>query len=204
MEQPHSPINLGHAYSELEFAGTAITHMKSAEDFREFEYHWKAFLTAIERVWIKAERACQPVLNSFARWQGSYTRLRRKDPLLRYLKHARDADTHTVAEIIQQHPGEISIHPDPTGRSASIRNLQVWPDGSWSAETFGGKPDVRVILPHIKLVRFKEGNDWYNPPTMHLDKQIVDQAAIEIAVLGYDFYRSFLNALADKYRNPAV
>jgi hypothetical protein len=81
--------------------------MRSASDFDSFEDAWRQYLMALRKVWIKTERGCQHVRKRFEPWQGKFKRQRKKDQLLRYLKHARNADEHTIQLILDDVPEQI-------------------------------------------------------------------------------------------------
>ena len=82
---------LREAKFELRSAEKAMERMRSAPDFDGFKDAWLQYLAALRKVWIKTERGCQHVRKSFEPWQGKFKRQRKKDQLLRYLEHARNA-----------------------------------------------------------------------------------------------------------------
>ena len=83
---------LYHAKRELASAEKAIRRMSGAQSIEDLEDEWKNFLNSIEKVWVKAERSCQHIRNEFQPWQGKFARERKKDALLKYIKHARNSD----------------------------------------------------------------------------------------------------------------
>lgn len=107
------------AKAELIAAEKALAAMEAAKDFSSFEEEWRSLLNNLEKVWIKTERACQHIQNKFQPWQGKYSQLRKKDMLLRYLKQARDADNHSVQEVMEKKPGHYSFTV-PGGPGESI------------------------------------------------------------------------------------
>jgi hypothetical protein len=95
---------LREAKFELRSAERALGRMRSASDFDSFEDTWRQYLMALRKVWIKTERGCQHVRKRFEPWQGKFKRQRKKAQLLRYLKHARNADEHTIQLILDDVP----------------------------------------------------------------------------------------------------
>jgi hypothetical protein len=67
---------LYYAKRELIVAQRAIERMREAKSVEDLEDEWKTYLSAIEKYWIKVERACQHVRNRFQPWQGKYVRLK--------------------------------------------------------------------------------------------------------------------------------
>jgi hypothetical protein len=59
---------LYHAKRELTAAEKAIERMPHAKSLRDLEDEWKNYLNAIEKCWVKAERACQHIRNKFQPW----------------------------------------------------------------------------------------------------------------------------------------
>jgi len=95
---------------ELQTAKRAIENMKNAHDFETLEDEWRIYLNAIEKFWVKSERVCSPEHAKFQPWQGFYTKQRKKDPLLKYLKHARNSDQHSIQESMNTKPASRSMY----------------------------------------------------------------------------------------------
>src|SRR4051794_31615272 len=95
----HAPaqVRLRSTKAELAAAELAVERMQQASTFIQFKQGWEDLFNILVKIWIKAERECEPVRNKFQPWQGPYKRRRRKDPLLAYVTHARNADHHTTA-----------------------------------------------------------------------------------------------------------
>src|SRR5215218_1745734 len=115
---------LHQAKAALRAANRALERMKAARDIEEFEDAWQDYLGSLEKSWVKVERSCQAYRNQFQPWQGKFARRRKKDPLLRYLKHARHADEHTIEEIIERVPGYRTLNP-AYGKSWHIEHLEI-------------------------------------------------------------------------------
>jgi hypothetical protein len=189
---------LKHAKAELNAAERSLQSMMTARDFEHFEEEWRSFLNHIEKVWIKSERACQHIMEKFQPWQGKFSRLRKKDMLLRYLKQARDADNHSIQEVMKVVPGEYSftipggpgvVHID----SLKIKNGRV-------VEYKGSHPATeKITLPQIKAVSVKNSGKWYNPPTSHLSVAIQTNNPIQIAKQGIEFYKNYIIKIEDKF-----
>ena len=183
------------ARKELQTAERAISSMKKATNFDEFEESWKVFLACIEKCWIKAERCCQSEKNKFQPWQGLYVKLRKKDRLLHYLKQARDADHHSIQEIVEHKKGGYGI------RSLFSRHkIEKMIIQNHVITEYKGDPILVESFPEkIELLRFKNRGKWFNPPTQHLNKKLTHNDPISIAEKGLEFYRKFLSDAEEKF-----
>ena len=180
---------------ELKTAKHAIENMKNAQDFETLEDEWRIYLNAIEKSWVKAERVCS-IYTKFQPWQGFYTKQRKKDPLLKYLKHARNSDQHSIQESMNIKPASRSIYIEG-GNSVHIDKLTI-KNGN-VAEYKGNKPLIIEDFPHrIELAPIVDSGKLYQPPKVHLTKKILWSAPIDVAELGLDYYLNFL-AKIEKY-----
>lgn len=168
---------LHHASKELIAAIDFYKKMLELQmgDFASFESAWREFLQKIERVWNKAQAA----LAGQARWgklESEIAHLRNTDPLLRYLRHARNADEH-------------SIQPVATEWQANLRATAV-ESGHVKLEW---KPWDRPLLP------VRNRGVTYEPPTTHLGRSLVEMRRdsrlaepVFVAELALRFYRELL------------
>jgi hypothetical protein len=152
--------------------------MRSASDFDSFEDAWRQYLVALQKVWIKTERSCQPVRESFEPWQGKFKRQRKKDQLLRYLEHVRNADQHSIQLILDDVPEQIVT---AGGDKVYVGN------------------DVVVIAPRIELLPVEDRGVWYNPPAEHLGKVLAERGPLKVAELGLIFYAGFVGQAERKF-----
>jgi hypothetical protein len=180
---------LHQAKATLRAANNALERMGGARGFAEFEDAWQDFLGSLEKCWVKVERTYQPFRNKFQPWQGQFARQRRKDPLLRYLKHARHADEHTIEEIIEHVPGHRTINP-ARGNFLYIEHMEIC---NGEIVSYSGDPIVVQDFPdRVELRRFKESGDWCNPPTQHLGNPLQQLDPIYVGELGLRFYTGFV------------
>lgn len=191
---------LKQANAELESAKSSIENMQNAKTFEEFERNWRIFLGCLEKVWTKTERACQDKRNEFQPWQGQFSRMRKKDMLLRYLKQARDADTHSIQEITEIYPGHTSFKSAQKG-SHYIKKMVI---SNGVISHYEGDPMIQeTVLPHPVAIKVQNNGEWFNPPTSHLGKVIENQHPVTLAQLGHSFYNNFLDQVEKKFfENP--
>lgn len=182
--------------AELESAQSNIDSMMNAKSFEEFERHWRNFLGCLEKVWVKTERACQDQRSQFQPWQGAFSRLRKKDMLLRYLKQARDADTHSIQEITEIYPGHTSFRSANKG-SHYIKKMVISNGG---ISHYEGDPMIQeTVMPHPIAIKVQNNGEWYNPPSTHLGKHIENHHPVTLALLGFNFYKDFLEQVEEKF-----
>ncbi len=157
---------LYHAKRELLASEKAIERMSQAKSFEDLEDEWKIYLNSIEKCWVKVERACQHVRNKFQPWQGTFARQRKKDPLLRYIKHARNSDQHTIQENMEEKNASSSMSVEGGPGVTHIERLEI--KGGKLVEYRGNKPLTIKNLPNrVELLRVKDGSKWYNPQKSH-------------------------------------
>ena len=188
--------HLKHPKANLKAAEQAISGMEQAASFEQYETEWREFLGHIEKAWIKTERACGQYRAKFQPWQGKFQSLRKKDMLLRYLKAARDADNHSIQELARIEEGHRSINfANPMGgyiENLTILNGEIV-EYSGSPLVVTDHPDRFIALP------VKNHGDWYNPPTSHLGKTIVNAHPIELARMGLAFYEKYVDEVEQTF-----
>ncbi|ACR11423.1 hypothetical protein TERTU_0535 [Teredinibacter turnerae T7901] len=183
-------MSIESAKKELESAKRAVEAMKNAESFDIFDEEWRDFLNCLEKVWVKTERGCQHIKNSFQPWQGRYSALRRKDMLLRYLKQARDADNHSIQPVAEYKAANRTLD-FINAKGGQIKNLVI--EGGQIVHYEGDPLVVRNNPASIQAIRVKNSGNWYNPPTSHLNKKVSSLHPVHLAELGVQFYEAFIN-----------
>jgi hypothetical protein len=185
------------AKRELSIAEKAIERMSKATSLDDLEDEWNIYLGAIEKCWVKAERSCQQFRSQFQPWQGVFSNERKKDALLRYLKHARNSDQHSIQETMQKRDASSSMYVEG-GDYVHIEKLEI--KNGQLVEYKGNKPLIIENLPNrIELVPVKDGANWYNPPKSHKQIKLVWPAPIDVAIIGLEYYRSYLQQIETKF-----
>ena len=96
--------NVYHAFDELKYASKHLTDVIKkvyTVGIGDSEC-WNNFLIHLNLCWIKAERGFQDVKNKFGPFQGKYKEIIKSDPLLIYLRQARNAVEHSGVRLIDQ------------------------------------------------------------------------------------------------------
>jgi hypothetical protein len=174
---------------ELARARDAIEAMRNAKTVDELAEHWSTFLGRLQRVWNKAASHFSQS-PKWIGWSGRFMHLRRTDPLLAYLVHARNAHEHTVQDIVTKVMGRIGIGP-AQGNLLSIERM-VAKDGNFFIKAL--QPiKVDFVPAKIMLAPVTDQGITYQPPNMHLNTPFDSVSAIAVAEAGARFYAQFLS-----------
>jgi hypothetical protein len=193
---------LPHARKALREAERAFVNMRDSKSFEELEDAWKAYLSAIEKVWTKLEQAGKNAGTKFQPWFGTQLAFRKTDALLRYLKHARNADQHTLAEVVAFTPGQMNFSLPGGPGTVHIKKLVI---GHGTIEYEGSHPPtITQMPPRLELLSVKDRGKRYNPPTEHLGIRLTRQDPLAVAEIGLRFHRDLLNEAVDKFFASAV
>lgn len=170
---------LRHAFEEIALADKAYRRMVeiSVGDFTEYERAWRDFLGHLEKFWTKTQAAVHD-LPGWKKIESEICHLRKTDPILSYLQHARNADEHSIQELASDWDAKLTAAQ--IGTEVHI---------SW-------QPWDRPLLP------VRNRGVTYNPPRSHLDKSIeplLGKGKAEprvIAELALAFYVNFFNRVS--------
>jgi hypothetical protein len=199
---------------ELNKARAAVDDMRRATDLNALNEYWQEFLHRLERSWNKSVSH----LKRCPKYQGWVERghtlgLRKKDPLLSYLRNARGAEEHTVEEIVAREPGIVTISSadgKPIDIEASIQidegmSVRKIVTGAASTSAYvlltktPGSLTVTADRPvrvdfkaaKLRLLPVVNRGQTYDPPTSHLGQPLNELGPNEAAELGLTFYESY-------------
>ncbi|TDO69766.1 hypothetical protein EV143_1143 [Flavobacterium chryseum] len=192
-------MKLNQSKIEIQKAENSLMLMKESKTMIDFENNWRDFLISIEKAWIKSERECVDFRNKFQPWQGKFVKTRKNDPLLKYLKNARDVDTHSIEEIINKISGSLKLDALDWKKNLLIDKIEIV-DGKITKYE-GSQPLVVVEKPPtIQAKAFTNQGIIYLPPTFHIGKNIKESKnPIELAELGLKFYSNYLQLIEDTF-----
>jgi hypothetical protein len=189
---------LHHAKRELLIAEKALSRMGSSENIDDLEDEWKVFLGAIEKCWVKTERACQSQRNKFQPWQVLFARDRKKDALLKYVKHARNSDNHSIREVMQKADASSSMYVEGGPGVTHIENLEIR-DGRLISYK-GNRPLTIENLPNrVELIKVMDSGKWYNPPKSHKNIKLLWAAPLDVSALALEYYKDFVSQVEEKF-----
>lgn len=177
--------------------------MVTAADSDEYAHEWREFLFHLERVWERALNAYES-RSSFQKLNQKYRKLRKGDPLLRYLKQARNAETHTLQGTLTS-PLNIMVR-DKSGRPFNLSRLDTTlVDGCLTIDIRTHDIlldlDADVSRGTPSLARFLCRGKWYNPPSSHLGNRLSTQNPVVVGKIGLDCCRHFVQEIAKTEEN---
>ena len=186
------------AQARLDRVREAYQRMDSSANFKDFEPAWVDFITALNTIHSVLEQGAKDSSQS-RKWYGDKKHERRRDPLLRYIHQARNADEHGVEPIIQHDPGGLSIG---RGHQTVHINSLVMEQGKivqYDVTAADGTPILpEVILPHVKLVTVRDDRfgDQFDPPTQHLGNSLDGGSPLEVATIALKYHEELVGEAA--------
>ncbi|SKC78198.1 hypothetical protein SAMN05445504_2353 [Burkholderia sp. CF099] len=179
-------------WKALKRAEEAFGELKADKSPEDNADSWQDFLIHIERTWNRAEAhfAKSPKWNG---WKSKYENLRKQDPLLSYVRHARNADEHSTQSITKAGPKGIGINP-AVGNRLHLKNMHIG-KGKISFET-DIPVSIKIIHGEARAVDVIDRSVQYPVPNSHLGKGI-DPKLATMAELVLDFYKDTLTAAED-------
>lgn len=174
-----------------------LDNMAAASDFDQYSHEWQEFLFHLERVWERALRAYES-RSWFQELNRTYAKLRKGDPLLRYLKQARNAETHTLQGTLTSSLN-VAVR-EKFGRPFSLSRVDTTLiDGCLTIDIkthellLDFDADVFRSMPTLARIRCR--GKWYNPPNSHLGNRLKTQNPVVVGKIGLDFCRSFVREI---------
>ncbi|MGH7019157.1 MAG: hypothetical protein ACREEY_04725 [Brevundimonas sp.] len=159
------------AADRLERAELAGTLLKNAKSYRAAEAAWTDVLASLTTFYNKLEQGAKGHGRSEA-WFGREKSLRRKDPLLKYARIARNCEEHGLERVTHQQPSGMDERaPIKIGYGEAISFDLVVPNPD-------GEPDIipaKILGPTLSLVRVRDSRspDFADPPREHLGQPLL-------------------------------
>ncbi len=184
------------AQLRIDRARQALQRIEASKQFDEFESAWGDFLSAIKSIHsiFEASSAKDPKAQG---WYGRKVHERRKDPLLRYVHHARNAHEYGLEPVTTHVPGGLGI--GTRGEAVHVEYMGPARDGSGRQEIVlrpvdGKLPTVRHVEPQAVLVQVKDERfgDTFDPPTEHLGKPLENRTPSEVAALALVYHEKLV------------
>jgi hypothetical protein len=146
------------AGERLQWAEEALAELNAATTFTQAEKAWAAFLVASSAFFSKLDQGSKGNGQSVW-WFGLKKRQRKDDPVLRYLKFARNSDQHGIQRVTErQNAGWADI---PFGKQFKTFIQMRDPE---TGEP--NRPEMRAFLysEHIAAVRVWDRGQFCDPP----------------------------------------
>jgi len=173
---------------ELTHAQDAVSAMTASQTIDELECYWKEFLHALERVWSKAQSSHKGNVH-WDGWKGAYVTERKQNQMLAYLRHARNAEEHTIADITEKTPGSVTIQAGPTG-SAVVRSFTVSRNGTVEFQGLGSI-ETTFSPGRVELLDVVDRNGATYPPP--------SGSILDVARAGLHYYADFVDAMERRF-----
>jgi len=162
-----NPNAIEQAKSRLDKAEKALSALKSAQCFDDAESAWSDFLLAASGVYSKLEQGAKGYPKSEP-WFGREKKLRKTDPLLRYIHFARNADEHGIELVTDRALDNLNL------KFNERRPLRAQRIDETTQKPIGDSFDCVLAGPTIKLKRVydRRYGDHADPPEIHLGQPV--------------------------------
>lgn len=183
-------MDLVPARKELNRAKRCLDRMRAAKSYDEYDEAWSDYLSRIENVFSRIKVASESH-KKYPSFSSRTNHLRATDSLLIYLKQARNAAHHGIADTSKYVSGGLGINSATPGGIVHIESLRN--DGNGNVNIVAGSPiKIDVIPASVEAIPCRNRGVTYNPPNSHLGEGVKNINPIDIAELGVKFYESYL------------
>ena len=192
----------GAAEEKLAEVSFGLHQMMEANDRISYENGWIRSVDTLEEFWTSFYDEGVEKYTAFQPWAGKIVKVKKSDQLLQYLYQARHQSQHGRVAMEWENP-HTQIAP---GYFGHIKNLQVNKDGSFQVEAnpLGNTHnEVKLVfntgnakLPIIENKKFKQ---VFNPPEIHLEKNIKNISPAAAVELGLSYYNAVLAIAKEKF-----
>lgn len=170
--------------------------LTSSAPLAEQESAWLDFLQYHGTIYSKLEQASKATQES-KNWFNTKKAERKKDGLLVYLHHARNAGEHTILRASTQAVFSVS----GTAQSGGSMGISFDNNGKPFA-TGSGLGGMKVHKNEIMLQAAKDRGVYYKPPRSHLGQPIEGDTAREVAILALKHAETMIED-AKSFSSPA-
>ena len=186
------------ARTALRRASEALELTQSASSFEKYDDYWESFLTNLTEVYNKMANA-KSHSSGIAEAVKEIFSVRESDPLLSYLKAARDARTHGLAKVVKEAPGGIFTN-FPTGIiSGRIDYIGYDAEGKYIVKTDIEGIDVKKRDFWASMISAEDTRGKsvkiYHPPSEHLGKMIYTIDPYDIGKMAVTWYNEKIDIL---------
>lgn len=185
------------AVSRVADAENSFSAFLEAKTLKEFLEHWSEFLTAGAAVFNILEASVRHTPQG-RQWYGGVRTAGKKDPLVLYMRQARNEEEHGFEPVIEPEAETVVLHVPDGGAFVTLEHIPAMPDEPWKVllrpEAWKGEqPPITLTRPSRKLVTVvsKEG-DVFDPPKEHLGQPLTTGDAEEVGRLYLKYIRSLV------------
>ncbi len=185
------------AEDRLVTAKARCKDLESSKDYPATRRHWYDFLLSSNAVFSILEQGTKGIPKGKV-WVDQQKRLRREDPLLRYLQHARNAEEHDVSSVTELNRKKMMLVENGTPVAAIediVGNTGKFRDVSGSTLDLTKINELRIYPDRATLVPVTDRGVVYVPPTKHLGGAIEDPGPITVAKLMVEHIESMIRTV---------
>jgi hypothetical protein len=188
-------IAVDKARVRLDKASGALKRVEASRTFPDFQSAWTDFLVALNSIVFVLEKGARGNPQS-QQWYGGKKTFGRKDPLLRYLHQARNADEHGLEPVAERMPAQTFI--GAPGQSVNVKSLIVDDNGNINAQfepVNGVLPTIKFVPPHAVLIAVSDDRygETHDPPKSHLGRPLLSTSPAAIAKAALEYYSSLID-----------
>ncbi|MBK6487219.1 MAG: hypothetical protein IPF98_10185 [Gemmatimonadetes bacterium] len=183
------------ASKALAAAQQSLALLGTAQSLDEMERYWLAFVESIEKGWTKLELACPKTGSAPTNWKQKRMKQRKNDPLLLYLRHARNVDQHTLESTVTMYGPRIGLGLRPGATQGYVESFYIAPNGL--PGPLIGSSEVRVSFEpaQVRLRPVTDRGTTYAVPTSHLGISLSSILPQHVGPLALRYYEDALAEL---------
>jgi hypothetical protein len=182
-------MNLYPVITELNNAKEALENYKKSKDQFEENKHWCSLVDYLGKSFNKLESISKTASPKFRNLIGLAINERKKNPLLQYVKQARDAYQHSVQELTNL---EI-ISNIPTGEKFTLTKMDKDSEGNLvpgEANEYDMFPAAHMLQPVSNYGKI------YLPPVYHKGILLKHRDPLQVGILAIEHYENLYEKLA--------
>ncbi|HBR6057996.1 TPA: hypothetical protein L9024_000458 [Klebsiella pneumoniae] len=187
-------IDYNPARKEIAAAKKCLDTMRLSRNLDEMDQLWRNCINHIEKSHTKLLSATKSIKEKFSSTFEQQFLSRKNDPLLKYIKQARDSDNHSIADISKKVNSCVAFSSNPAANKPTyIKKIIIMEDGLVCTEFSGDPPQVDFIPERIVVVPVTNRGYTFHPPCQHLGEEVLTNSPIEIARNGILFYEKWID-----------
>jgi hypothetical protein len=205
--------SIRHSIARLEKAQDALKRLDAASTLDEAESAWSDLLLSGNAIYSKLEQGSKVSGGRASGWFGRAKKVRKDDPLLSYMHHARNSEEHGIEDITKRmKAGEATVtireplnEPFDATKLYGLK-LTVDADSRGHVRVSSSNEDLvstrMYDKPSLALIRVLDPryNDYFDPPYEHLGIKLADQSPLAVGGL----FVAYLARLIDEARSFGV
>jgi hypothetical protein len=174
-----------HSLDRLEKARDALGRIERSKTLDEVASAWSDLLINGNAIYSKLEQGSKAASGRASGWFGRAKKVRKDDPLLSYVHHARNSEEHGIEDVTtRMKAGQATLTFREPFDPKKLDGLELRIDTDERGHVLVSSSDEEVVSsqmydkPSLVLVRVKDDrySDYFDPPFEHLGKALPDQS----------------------------